>query len=117
MNIEILQKLARNNRWQIIYNRCKEIGSLKLFNNTSDLSNLQITFCYMLELYHILYQDLNSGEEYISEEIIEDPIRTEAYLLLRKEKKEKKNLINTNKRTIDTTASAGSVLFRRKVSK
>ena len=110
MNIEILQKIARSNEHQILFNRTKEIGSLRLFNNNSDLSNIQNYYLYFLELYSMLYNDLNSKEEFLTEEVIQDTIRVEAYLLLRKEKKE----TSTNHRTIDTKSGEGSLIFRRK---
>lgn len=117
MNYDILHKLAKlakSDKYQILYNQCKEISGLQLFNNKTDLSYLQVTFLYMLSIYSMLYNDLYSGEEYISEEVINDLIRTEAYLLLRKELKEKRNLKKSNQNTIDTVSGLGSVIFRRK---
>ena len=108
MNFEILQKLARSNEHQILFNRIKEIGSLKFFYNDSDLSRLQIYYLYFLEMYSMLYNDLNSGEEFITEEIIEDSIRVEAYLLFRKENKNKK----VNSQHIPS-GGAGSIIFKR----
>ena len=113
MNLQILKKLARSNEQQILYNRAKEIN-INLFNNVSDLSKVQIWYLYFLEMYHILYQDLNIGEDFITEEVIKDDIRTEAYLLIRKEKQEKKESSSTNRRVIDSTSGLGSVIFKRK---
>jgi hypothetical protein len=115
MNLQILKKIARSNEAQILYNRAKELN-IRLFNNDNDLSKMQIWYLYFLELYHILYQDLNTGEDYISEEIIDDDIRTEAYLLLRKERKEKKEKSST-RRLIDSTIKQDSVVFKRKSGK
>ncbi len=111
MNVTVLKKIAKSDYWQVIYNRAKEIGTLKLFNNDSDLSGIQVFFLYLLQMYNILYQDLAEKRDYISEEVIEDDIRTEAYLLLRKELRDKKRKKN-NKREVDTSGNANSVIFR-----
>lgn len=116
MNLTILKKLARSNEQQILYNRAKEVN-IRLFKNDGDLSKVQIWYLYFLELYHVLYQDLNTGEDFISEEVIQDDIRTEAYLLLRKENKEKKEKSSTTRRVIDSTVGHGSVVFRRRSGK
>jgi len=112
MNYKTLEQLAKTDRWQIIYNRSKEINGLQLFNNTSDLSCLQIMFLYFLSLYSMLYQDLNSNEEYISEDVINDELRTEAYLLLRKELKDNKKSSKTEA-PINNTSGIGSLIFKR----
>jgi len=111
MNITALKKIAKSDYWQVIYNRAKEIGTLKLFNNDSDLSGIQVFFLYLLQMYNILYQDLAENRDYISEEVIEDDIRTEAYLLLRKELRDKKRKKN-HKREVDTSGENHSVIFR-----
>jgi len=114
MYIKILEKLARSDKYQIIYNRAKEINGLQLFDNVTNQSHLQIMFLHFLSLYSMLYQDLNSGEDFISEEVIEDSIRTEAYLLLRKELKDKKKSSKTTKQSIDTANEFGSLIFRKR---
>lgn len=63
MNLTILKKLAKSDQWQTLYNRAKEIGTLKLFSNDFDLSGIQIFFLYLLQMYNILYQDLAEVEE------------------------------------------------------
>ena len=67
MNLTILKKLARSDKYQILYNRAKEIGTLKLFGNDYDLSGIQISFLYLLQMYNVLYQDLAEDRDYISE--------------------------------------------------
>ncbi len=91
MNFKLLQKLARSNRWQILYNRAKELGTLRLFKNDTDLTKIQIWMLHFLEMYTSLYTDLAMNEDYIDESVIEDDIRTEAYLLYRKQKNKKEN--------------------------
>lgn len=91
MNFKLLQKLSRSNKWQILYNRAKELGTLRLFKNDIDLTKIQIWMLYFLEMYSSLYTDLAMNEDYISEDVIEDDLRCEAYLLYRKEKSKKEN--------------------------
>jgi len=106
-----LQNLAKSNPWQILYHRAKEIN-IRLFNNETDFSNVQITFLYYLELFSMLYQDLHMEEEYLSEQVIDDPLRCEAYLLYRRiNKKTKKN--KSNKKPIIDNAGEGSLIFTR----
>ena len=108
-----LQTLARSNNAQIMYHRAKELGTLRLFNNDTDLSQIQITYLYYLELFSMLYTDLQMEEPYISEQIIEDPIRVEAYLLYRRINRKNKNQKSNTKGVIDT-AGQGSLIFKRK---
>ena len=108
-----LQKLARSNTAQTVYRHIKEIGSLRLFNNDTDLSHLQILYLYYLSMYERLYTDLSMGEEFISEEVIKDDLRVEAYLLFKRVNRRNKKL-NTNKKPIRNTAGADSLIFKRK---
>jgi len=108
-----LQTLARSNTAQTIYRHTKEIGNLRLFNNDTDLSHLQILYLYYLSLYESLYTDLQMGEEFISEQVIEDDLRVEAYLLYKKVSRKNKQKPNNTKSIIDN-AKEGSLIFRRK---
>ena len=112
MNLKILRKLAKSDKFQILYNRAKELGSLKLFRNDSDLSKIQTWFLYFLEMYNVLYRDLSENKDYITEEVIQDDIRTDAYLLLRKTEKSKKN--NKNEKEVNTSGDMPSIIFREK---
>ena len=97
--IKRLKKLARSGQWQLLYNRAKEISNLKLFDNAGDLSLIQSYFLYYLELYSSLYGDLAYEENFLNEEIIDDDLRCEGYLLyrkLRKNKEEKNTDIKAN---------------------
>lgn len=87
-----LRRLARSSHWITLYNRSKEIGSIKLFNNDSDYSSLQVNFLRWLELMSGLYMDIALGEEFISEQVIEDEIRTNAYLFYKSKKREEEKL-------------------------
>lgn len=109
---KILRKLARSVKYRILYSRAKELGTLKLFNNNMDLTKIQIWFLYWLEIYDSLYTDLSRDEDFISSDVIEDDLRSEAYLLFRREKLKKKK-INTDE-NVKNTSDIPSVIFRRK---
>ena len=113
MIFDTLQNLCKSSEYQILYHRAKDIGSLHLFENNRDLSKLQILYLYYLELFAVLFQDLNMQEKYISEEVINDPIRREAYLLYRREKRNKPDE-NAGDKHIDSSHGEGSVIFRKK---
>ena len=80
-----LRNLAKSNKYQLLYNKAKDFSSLKLFYNDIKLSGIQIYFLYYLEMYKILYDDLALGKKFISEDVIKDSIRTDAYLLWKQE--------------------------------
>jgi len=84
----ILRKLARSDKWQFLYSRAKEIGSIELFKNKNEFSELQIEFMRWLQVYNSLYVDLAMKEPHITEEVIEDDILCDAYLLWRSKKKD-----------------------------
>lgn len=117
MNQKTMRKLARSDKYQMLYNRAKEIGTLRLFQNDFDLTKAQTFFIYYLELYSSLYKDLSSKEPYITEGVIDDDIRTDAYLLWRrkfkyKEEKESKN--KKGKRQINPGSEIPTLLFNKK---
>lgn len=118
MTLKVLRNLAKSNKWQIIYNRAKELGTIRLFNNDTDFSKAQILFLYYLELYASLYRDLSSHEPYISEDVINDEIRCDAYIFwrsTRKYKEEKAKSKNPKKgRKIDNKTNIPHMVFHRK---
>jgi len=120
MNHKTLRKLAKTDKFQILYNRAKELGTLKLFKNTYDLTKIQTFFLYYLELYSGLYRDLNAKEPYISEEVIDDDIRTDAYVLWRrtlKHKEQQNKKVDKGKRKIDFRSEVPTLLFNKKKGK
>lgn len=117
MNQRILRKMARSDRFQMLYNRAKELGTLRLFKNDSDLTKIQTFFIYYLELYSGLYKDLNSKEPYITEEVIENDIRTDAYILWRRKLKHKEQQelkSKKGKKTVDNNSNIPTLIFNRK---
>jgi len=109
MNISALKNLAKSTHAQILYHRAKELN-IRLFNNDSDLTNVQIFFLYFLELYSSLYTDLQMQEEFISEDVIDDELRCEAYLLYKKVNRKQK--VQSQHLPVHT-GGAGSLIFKR----
>ena len=112
MNSHLLRKIAKSPKYQILYSRAKEIGGIQLFSNIYDFTLVQILFLQWLETYHSLYVDLAMKKAFISEEVIEDHLRTEAYLLYRNREKE-----DDKKRTPSATGEGDipSVIFSKKM--
>lgn len=106
--LSALRRIARSVKYQNLYTRAKELNHIRLFENDTDFSYLQSLFLYYLELYHSLYTALAQGEPNLSEEVLTDDIRTDAYLLWRNKAKNKKTDIKT------TTTSDNSVVFKRR---
>lgn len=111
MDLKTLRKIAKSNRFQALYRRAKESGMIRLFTNDYDLSKIQEWFLHYLEIYNLLYRDLANREPYITEEVIQNDIRADAYLLLKSKKKDNPK---KNKREVTTSGDIPSMIFRRK---
>ncbi len=114
-----LRKLANSNYYQTLYTRCKEIGSLQLFDNKTDLSNHQIIMLQWLHIYNILYDELANGADFLNEEVIKDEIRTDAYLYYRKKRRENKLYDEQEQKHKKTDNNSGlpSIRFTRSTKK
>ena len=113
-NIETVRKLARSDKWQHLYRKSKEIGGVRLFRNEYDFTDLQLAFLRWLEIYYILEKDILEGRKFIDMEIINDDIRTDAYLHIRKdliEQEKESPKKKKNKKAPDP--SRHSVVFKR----
>jgi len=84
-----IRRLAKSTYWQNFFVNAKEMGSLHLFDNENKLTKIQILFLHWLSVYNSLYQDLANGEDYLTEEVIDDEIRADAYLYFRRKKDNK----------------------------
>jgi len=113
MNCNPLRKLARDRNWQILYNRAKEIGTVRLFNNDCDFTCLQLNFLSWLEIYSALEQDIALKKENIDMTVLEDDIRTDAYLYWRRIHEDKPT-IKTSPKKGKVVRSEGSTVFTRK---
>ena len=88
MDVKILRKLARSRKWQVIYSRAKELSGLHFFANSIDFSYIQVAFLTWLELYNSVYVDLALNEDKITEDMLEDDLLIDAYLIYRRKKRE-----------------------------
>lgn len=83
-----VRKLARSHKYQTLYRQSEQISHIRLFENEINFTKIQLFFLEWLSIYNSLYEDLSMGEKFISEEVIEDNLRTEAYLIWRKWKQD-----------------------------
>lgn len=89
MRLDLIRKLAKRADYQMLYNRSKEMFGIKLFNNEHSFTNAQLWFLHYLELYSGLYQDIYMKEPHINEDILDDDLRVDAYLLYKQKTKDK----------------------------
>lgn len=108
----ILRKLARSYKYRFLYARSKEVNGINLFKNVDEFTHLQMLFMQWLETYNLLISDLSSKELYISEEVIEDDIRTEAYLYYRTKRKDETT--DKKRKVVDPTSTIPSIIFKSK---
>ena len=121
-----LRKLARSMKYQFLYSRAKEMsGSIRLLKNDMDFSDVQITFLQWVETYHMLYTEKQMGDELITDEIIDDDLRTEAYLAYRNkygtkherdQKNENKQSLNRSGKVIDNNSATPGIVFKNPVN-
>lgn len=84
MNIDLqLRAMAKSAKYQMLYRASKENG-IHLFNNSFDLSGIQLRFLTWLQIYESLYEDLAQQKDFISEKKIQDNFRCDCYLTYRK---------------------------------
>jgi hypothetical protein len=82
--IDVIRKLARSTYYQNIYSAAKDVGSIRLFDNQNNYSGLQSLFLYWLKVYDLLYTELSQKEwKYLSEDVINDDCRCDAFLYWR----------------------------------
>ncbi len=81
MNLSSLKKLARSNKYQLLYTQAKELSNISIFKNNGEFTKIQLLFLNWLNVYNMLLSDLAMKEKNISEEVIDDDLRMEAYLV------------------------------------
>jgi len=82
-NIRALAKKIEN---QNIYVACKEIPTLKLFNNDKDLSKLQCIYLSYLIFYYNLNMEVALKK--VSKKVFDNEIFEDAYSIYKQNKKE-----------------------------
>lgn len=99
--IAYIRHLARSSYWQNIYRASKDCSNISLFKNQYEYSELQSVFLYWLKLYDMLYIELSKKEwRFLTESVIENNCRCDAFLYYRKRQIDKqilKNKLEENK--------------------
>jgi hypothetical protein len=86
-----IRNLARSSYWQEIYNASKTCSGINLFENTSNFSGIQRLLLYYSRVYDMVYTELYQMEwENLSEEVIKDDDRLDAFLYYRRKEQEKR---------------------------
>jgi len=80
----ILRDLAKTLYYQTLYIR----EDLQIFNNNTDLSDVQLTFIGLLGFYHSLNMEVNMGE--VDDKVYECHIFEDAYIYYKYHKDKKK---------------------------
>lgn len=76
-----LQKLAKSNKYQNIFQAVKDMSGIRLFKNKYDLSSLQSIFLNYLYNFELINREIIT--EKISKHVLDDEIMWTSYLLWR----------------------------------
>jgi len=114
----VMRKMAKSNKYQLLYNQYKETG-IRIFENEHYLTDFQITFLQYLTFYSSLYSDIYMGE--VSDIVLEDDIYEEAYVYYKqkagkeKSKERKKAYRTSSKSPISKKATTSNthIVFSR----
>jgi len=84
-----------------------------LFDNQGDLSKIQVIFLQWLSYYYNLYQSLAMNEDpmFLTKEVLQDELRTDAYVLWKSKKDDKSHVKKGN--VIDNS-TVPSMVFMKK---
>lgn len=98
----MIRKIARSTYWQNLYLSAKEINNINLFDNVSNFSGLQLLFLYWVQLYSVLYDEINQKKwKYLDQKVIDNDIRCDAFLYWRKNQIDSEIEQNKNQRNVD----------------
>lgn len=105
---ENLRLIAKSNYWQELYRSSKDIKGINLFENENNFSGLQIIFLNWLRVYALLYEELATQEwDNLTEEVINDFDRTDAFLYYRSKQIERKIRENKLEEKMNNKKSKG----------
>jgi len=89
-----LRELARSEYAQNMYRASKEINGISLFENSKDLSRLQIIYLSFLSVYDSIYTDIVSDmldDAVMDMERIKDDFLVDCYLTYKRKNRNKKD--------------------------
>lgn len=84
----VLRKLAKSDKYQNLFSVCKEIPTIHLFENSSELTQLQSVFLSYLYFYREILTDIYTNK--INSNVLQDFIYEDAYSKWKKEHSNKK---------------------------
>lgn len=114
-----VRKLARSFKYQHIYAAAKNVSAVYFFENNNDFTKIQLEFLYWLAVYNRLLQDLAAGENYLSEEVINDDLLCDCYLIwedkvkLQEQKQNNDTPAGKSKSKVKTASAIPSVIFTK----
>lgn len=94
---DILNDLAKSNKYQTLYMLMKESG-ISFFENDTDFTIYQIYFINILALYYSIYHDI--AMDYVAEEVIDDKIYVDAYIYYKRRNKGNPSAFGNNKEEV-----------------
>jgi hypothetical protein len=77
--IESIRSIAKSDDYQNLYILSKEIGSIKVLDNSNDFTYLQNMFFKYLNFYYNIYADIGLGE--VDELVLKDFLYEDAYIM------------------------------------
>lgn len=89
MDIErFIRDLAKKTEQQNLFVAAKDISSIQLFKNSSELSRLQQMYLYYLYFYNDLHSDISLKK--VSEKVLDNFIREDSYSYYKRQKNPEK---------------------------
>lgn len=88
---KIIRLLARGWKYQTLFSASEKFKISRF--DFENYNKLQMTFLHFIILYHNMYESLSMEDEMLSEQVIADDMRLDAYLYYRtyRKKQDKKN--------------------------
>jgi hypothetical protein len=84
----LIRKVAKSDKYQLLYSQYKEIGT-GIFTNTTNFTDFQIFFLQYLTFYASLSMDIYTEE--VSSIVLEDEVYEDSYIFYKNKMKKKKN--------------------------
>ena len=105
-----LRKLAKTNEYQSLYSLCKEIHSIKLFENEGNFTPIQINFLRYLNFYSNLMTDIYIGD--VGEVVLENEVYEDSYMLFRSKKDKQINKVPVQNKDEVKAATSSRWIFK-----
>lgn len=103
-----IREFVRSPRWMTLYARAKDLN-ISLFDNASDLSDIQIVVLQWSEIYYYLYNEKASGAERLTDAVLDNQLLTDAWLEYDKEVLKKARFSKKDKKGLDGEAKLAAL--------